>query len=89
MILIGIAFLAAAGMKLADPGSVVDVFASWGVSSPVWIPVAAWIEVAIGLSLLNVLFGSVVVPTVLLWLAVIRSRRPGLGLRGAKTVDPE
>lgn len=52
-ILLGIGFIAGGGAKINDPGRAVDLFSSWGVPTGGLIPLAGWVEVAIGVALLN------------------------------------
>lgn len=52
-VLVGIGFIFGGGAKLADPARVVGLFASWGVRGEWTIVTAGWVEVVLGLALLN------------------------------------
>lgn len=52
-VLTGIGFIVGGGAKLDDPERVVELFASWGVPGGTTILLAGWVEVALGLALLN------------------------------------
>lgn len=52
-VLMGIGFLFGGGAKLDDPVRAVALFASWGVHGGWVIATAGWVEVILGLALLN------------------------------------
>lgn len=53
VVLIGVGFIFGGGAKLNDPSPAVELFASWGVPGGWMIPTAGWVEVLLGLALLN------------------------------------
>ncbi len=53
IILLGVGFVFGGGAKLTDPSQAADLFLSWGLSGGWIVPVVGWVEVVLGLSLLN------------------------------------
>jgi len=52
-VLLGIGFIVGGGAKLNDPAQAVDLFAAWGIHGRWSIVVAGWVEVLLGLAVLN------------------------------------
>lgn len=52
-VLVGIGFIFGGGAKLDDPARAAQLFASWGVPGGWVIATAGWVEVLVGLALLN------------------------------------